>query len=56
MYSVYMMTFTEKLENWYALVSSVHSQSVMEAEPDRLTALLDIESKYLKWLLSEDSK
>ncbi|XP_078313322.1 superkiller complex protein 3-like [Crassostrea virginica] len=44
----------EKLENWYALVSSVHSQSVMEAEPDRLTALLDIESRYLKWLLSED--
>ncbi|XP_061172794.1 superkiller complex protein 3-like [Saccostrea echinata] len=42
----------EKLENWCTLVSAVHSQSVLEAESERMTALLKLESSYLRWLIS----
>lgn len=43
-----------KLGNWCSLVSSVHCQSELEAEPERVQALHKIETRYLTWLMSAE--
>lgn len=41
-----------KLGNWCSLVSSVHCQSELEVESERVQALHKIEARYLTWLMS----
>lgn len=43
-----------KLGNWCSLVSSVHCQSELEAESERVQALHKIETRYLTWLMSAE--
>ncbi|XP_056022044.1 SKI3 subunit of superkiller complex protein-like [Ostrea edulis] len=45
----------EKLENWCTFVSAVHSDSVLEVESKRVTALIKAETSYLTWLMSASS-
>lgn len=43
-----------KLGNWCSLVSSVHCQSELEAESERVQGLHKIEVRYLTWLMSAE--
>lgn len=43
-----------KLGNWCSLVSSVHCQTELEAESERVQALHKIETRYLTWLMSAE--
>lgn len=43
-----------KLGNWCSLVSSVHCQSELEVESERVQALHKIETRYLTWLMSAE--